>query len=430
MAISFARGEFLSRSNNKHPVAFSAYLSCSLVRDQNTDRIYGKQWLANADTVVCNRMLPPEGASPRFSDQSSAWSLADLVERRKNSQVAFHVVAAVDPRLTREQQREQAEEFARIQWVSKGLLVQYAIHKGHSNAATIEERENDHIHFGISTRRVEGDGFARHKARDLHPAVRQFPWGPKVVEADAWGKLWGSYQDDYFVRKALDIRVDPVGVHPQEHIGPRRHRHPNDPRIRRNEERQRLNSNHNKELMEIAAELSPKLRELLAERNAHRHGWHHTNAAVEKFHKPGIERAEQKVQDRWAKIGLAKRALHLTGVAVDTVRDIRDFLQHRRRFGKTHSILRDVDILKAQDEVRMRTYLGTHGKPVVKRKMHLDYGQNALTWKIRQAFDEVRVEALAVQARRQRFAELEVQTLEERLVLDAPRPRQRDTLHL
>lgn len=420
MAIAFARCEFVKRSAGHHAVKLSAYLSCSLVKDENTGRVYGKEWLRHADTVVSNRMLMPEGASPRFAEMSTAWSCVERSERRRDSQVAFHVVAALDPSLSPAEWIEQAEEFARRHWVSKGLGVQYAIHNPHPHAATEGERENPHVHYEVMTRRVEGDSLCKLKARDLMPVVRRWFGRGHVVEADAWGKLWGEYQDEYFKARKLALRVDPVGVHPQEHTGPRRRLRKDDPRVRRNEERRVLNERHRDEFMTVARELSPKLRKLEAERNAHRVGWHSRNAAIERHHKPGIEKAAQKMEDRWAQMSIARRALHLTGMAIDALRP------HRKGWVKTTSALRDIDYEKARDEKSMRAWNAAQ-RPVIKRQMHVDIGR-ALNRQIETELDAIRPEVLAVMARRKRFEEARAEKLEDHIAMSAPRFRRTDTL--
>jgi len=83
----------------------------------------------------------------------------------------------------------------------------------------------------ITTRRFTKDGkeLASHKARDTDPLVRK----GAVVEAEVVGEIVRDIQNEYFIEKGLDIRVDPIGIVPQEHLGPVRMRnHMNDALIR------------------------------------------------------------------------------------------------------------------------------------------------------------------------------------------------------
>lgn len=46
-----------------------------------------------------------------------------------------------------------------------------------------------------------------------------------VVEADLWGEVWRDLQNTFFEEKGYEIRVDPIRIVPQEHLGPVRMRH-------------------------------------------------------------------------------------------------------------------------------------------------------------------------------------------------------------
>jgi len=85
-----------------------------------------------------------------------------------------------------------------------------------------EGEKNCHAHLLVTTRRFSEDGltFAA-KARDLDPVIR----GGVVIEANLWGEAWRDIQNAYFEEKGYDLRVDPIGIVPQEHLGPVRMRH-------------------------------------------------------------------------------------------------------------------------------------------------------------------------------------------------------------
>jgi Ti-type conjugative transfer relaxase TraA len=139
------------------------------------------------------------------------------MERRKDSQEARELLLAMpsDPELGLEHWQEMVQEFAQEHFVSKGLSVQIDIHAAH------EGEVNVHAHLLITTRRVEGERFAVHKARDLDPEVRTLKGGLKAVtEAERWGVLWREYQNLYFERQGLDLRVDEIGPVAQRHEGP------------------------------------------------------------------------------------------------------------------------------------------------------------------------------------------------------------------
>ena len=214
MAIEFARLRYVKRSDGGNACRSAAYNARADVRcDRTGERFY----FAHREPSLHHSVLLPEGAAERFHDVSVLWNEAQAMERRKDSQEAREVLLALptDAGLDLQDWITMAEEFAREQFVAKGLGVQLDIHTPHKGEVNV------HAHLLITTRRIEGDRFAKAKARDLDPEVRTMKGGQKAVtEADRWGVLWRDYQNRYFEREGLDIRVDEVGAYAQRHEGP------------------------------------------------------------------------------------------------------------------------------------------------------------------------------------------------------------------
>jgi len=118
---------------------------------------------------------------------------------------------------------ELARSSAIEHFVSKGLAVQVDVHAPHG-AESEGERANYHAHLLITTRRLDADGFAAKKARDLDPVTKRAGGRAIVAEGEAWGVLWRDHQNRYFAEQGFDIRVDATSAVPQEHIGPVRMR--------------------------------------------------------------------------------------------------------------------------------------------------------------------------------------------------------------
>src|SRR5262249_17315859 len=118
-----------------------------------------------------------------------------------------------------------ARRFAQEQFVSRGLAVQLDVHAPHVGD-TESERANWHAHLLITTRRVEGEGFAAKKARDLDPEVRRVGGRAMVSEGEAWEEVWRDLQNRYLAEIGLDIRVEATSAVAQAHVGPIRMRAP------------------------------------------------------------------------------------------------------------------------------------------------------------------------------------------------------------
>lgn len=228
MAIAFARAQYLSRRRAGNVVRQAAYNARTQLKDERTG-IHTKNF-RDQGTLEHDERILPHGADPRFLDASTLWSAAEFAERRRDARVGLELVLAIsaDQGISKADRIDMVRSFVRHHFVDKGLAVQINIHSRHDGNA--RETNNPHAHVLISMRRLEGDRFSRLQARDLEPVVRR----GYVIEHESWGRTWGEFQDDWFVKHGKSVRVDRPAPIPQIHIGPKRHRHPKDPRIEQN----------------------------------------------------------------------------------------------------------------------------------------------------------------------------------------------------
>jgi hypothetical protein len=191
---------------------------------------------AGAASLVHHEVLLPAGVDPAYRDPGILWNAADAMEKRKDSVTAREIVIPLprDTALSLDDRVVMAREFAWSHFVSKGIPVQINIHDTGNG--------NPHAHLLIATRRLTDEGFAPKKALDLDPKVRFIHGRPLVVEAEQWGSEWRDFQNEWFRARGKGITVDPVAPYPGEHIGPKRFRHPRDPRIEEATARQELNT--------------------------------------------------------------------------------------------------------------------------------------------------------------------------------------------
>jgi Ti-type conjugative transfer relaxase TraA len=215
MAIQFARCEYISRSSGGNACRKASYNQRDVLRCERTGELFSfKERGGN----VHHEILLPEGADSRFKNSSALWNEAENCEKRKDSQVAKEFVLALpdDKQVILEDRVELTRRFSQI-FVEKGVAVQMDVHSPHDG------EKNWHAHLLVTTRRFSEDGltFFSKKATDLDPVIR----GKTVVEANLWGEVWRDLQNDYFQEKGYDLRVDPIGIIPQEHLGPVRMRH-------------------------------------------------------------------------------------------------------------------------------------------------------------------------------------------------------------
>src|SRR3954447_2194306 len=222
MAIAFARARYISRSTGGSAVRSAAYNGREAIHAERTGALY---YFKHRDAPEHHEVLLPEGAGAKLADAAVLWNAAEAAERRKDAQLAREIVLALpaNTELTIEDRIELARRFAVENFVSKGLAVQLDVHAPHAGDTDVE-RANWHAHLLITTRRIEGEGFAAKKARDLEPDVRRVAGRPIVSEGEAWGEVWRDLQNRYFAEFGIDVRVDPTDAIAQAHIGPIRMR--------------------------------------------------------------------------------------------------------------------------------------------------------------------------------------------------------------
>ncbi len=224
MAIAFARARYISRASGGSAVRSAAYNGRDKIEAQRTGEVF---YFAHRDAPDYHEVLLPEGAPESLADSSALWNAAENAEKRKDAQVAREIVLALpaNGELGHEDRVELARSFAQDHFVAKGLAVQVDVHSPHG-AEGENERANYHAHLLITTRRIEVEGVAAKKARDLDPVLKQGRGRAIVSEAEAWGATWRDHQNRYFAEHGLDIRVDATSAVSQEHIGPVRMRAP------------------------------------------------------------------------------------------------------------------------------------------------------------------------------------------------------------
>lgn len=234
MAIQFARCEYVSRSTGGNACRKAAYNERTAITCERTGETFSFE---HKEDGAHHEILLPEGAPAKFMDSAVLWNEAERCERRKDSQVAKEFVIALpdDGQVTLEDRIELTRRFASGNFVDKGVAVQIDIHEPDA------EEKNWHAHLLVTTRRFSEDGetFSTKKANDLDPVIR----GARhtVLEADLWGELWRDVQNTYFEEKGYDIRVDPIAILAQEHLGPVRMRHHMNQALARSQELQEAN---------------------------------------------------------------------------------------------------------------------------------------------------------------------------------------------
>ena len=164
----------------------------------------------------------PPNAPERFKDRETLWNEVEKIEKHPKAQLAYSFDIALQNEFTREENMELVRQFLRDEFVSRGMIVDYAIHEKDAGENGIQ---NPHFHVMCPIRPLNPDGSWGAKQRreyilDKHGnripngkgdyefnAVPTTDWGsPERLEA--WRKAWADCCNAKFEEKQLAVKVD------------------------------------------------------------------------------------------------------------------------------------------------------------------------------------------------------------------------------
>ena len=213
MSIEFARTHILSRSGGHSAVKAAAYRAGERLYDARIGLTV--DYSHRASEVRHTEILLPEGGAPALLDRETLWRTVEEREdrhnRRASAQLAKDHILALPRELSNDDQVALARAFAHREFVSKGLVVDLAVHD-HSAG-------NPHAHLMTTTRVLEGGQFTD-KARALNG---QFYAGQRLPEAEQIRHRWAAFQNAWFLERGIDAHVHnhgDEGYSAEVHLGP------------------------------------------------------------------------------------------------------------------------------------------------------------------------------------------------------------------
>ena len=186
MAIYHCSVKTISRGQGRSAVAAAAYRSGEEIKNEQDGITHDYQ---RREGVVHTQILAPEQAPAWAQDRAQLWNKVEEAETRKNSRTAREVVVAIPKELNREQQLELVRDFAKENFVDKGMVADIALHS--------KENDNEHGHIMLTTREIDSTGFTN-KNRD---------WDKKE-NLESWRKSWEQKANLALERAGHEQRID------------------------------------------------------------------------------------------------------------------------------------------------------------------------------------------------------------------------------
>ena len=226
----------VKRIQGQSAVAGAAYQSGERLfseYDQKTKFYNKKKELVHAEIML------PSHAPPGYADRQTLWNAVEAVENQWSSQLARHIVLAFPVEVPKDQYLPMLKEFCNEQFVSKGMIADFAIHdKGDGNP---------HAHILLTIRAMDEHGKWLPKARKVYDLDEnderiRLPSGnwkchkENTVDwndqkyAEVWRHSWETITNRYLEAAGRPERVDlrsfeRQGIQqiPTVHLGPAAH---------------------------------------------------------------------------------------------------------------------------------------------------------------------------------------------------------------
>ena len=215
LAIEFGRTQIVGRSRGQTAIRAAAYRAGERLFDARTGLV--ADYAHRAAEVRHTEVLLPDGADASLADRRTLWEAVEAREdrhsRRATAQLARDHIVALPRELDPDDQVALARAFAREEFVSKGLVVDLAVHD-HSEG-------NPHAHLMTTTRALDGHDFGA-KARAENGA---FARGAKLADDEQLRHRWAAFQNRWLREKGLEERVhvhDGERYRAEVHLGPAR----------------------------------------------------------------------------------------------------------------------------------------------------------------------------------------------------------------
>ncbi|MGM5031152.1 MobQ family relaxase [Tardiphaga sp. 803_E3_N1_3] len=183
----------VKRSEGRSVVAMAAYRAGARLKDERRghDVDYRRR-----RGVVHAEILAPDDAAEWLLDRESLWNGVEAMEVRKDAQLAREINMALPHELTDGERLGLVRAFVRKQFVSLGMVADFAIH------APVPEKGDDprnhHVHVLLTLRQAGADGLRRVKTR---------AWNSDAMLI-AWRKAWAECQNEALGRTGHAARVD------------------------------------------------------------------------------------------------------------------------------------------------------------------------------------------------------------------------------
>ena len=154
MAIYHLSAKVISRVGGRSSVAAAAYRTAGRLHDdrQGLEHDYSRK-----GGVVHSEIMAPENAPDWMRDRNQLWNAVEIVEKRRDAQLAREIEVSLPRELNRGQRLELLRGFIQREFVDRGMIADVAVHEGIAR----DGYGQPHAHVMLTMREMTGDGFGK-----------------------------------------------------------------------------------------------------------------------------------------------------------------------------------------------------------------------------------------------------------------------------
>ena len=105
--------------------------------------------------MICSEILLPSHAPREYADRETLWNAVEKAEKGKKAQLAYSFDISFQNEFTQEENIALARQFLTKHFVSRGMVVDFAVHEPEKEEGGIN---NPHFHFMCPIRPIEQNG--------------------------------------------------------------------------------------------------------------------------------------------------------------------------------------------------------------------------------------------------------------------------------
>lgn len=154
MAIYHLSAKVISRAGGRSSVAAAAYRTAGRLHD---DRQGLKHDYSRKGGVVHSEIMVPENAPDWMRDRNQLWNAVEIIEKRRDAQLAREVEVSLPRELDRGQRLKLLRGFIQREFVDRGMIADIAVHEGKAR----DGFGQPHAHVMLTMRELTGDGFGK-----------------------------------------------------------------------------------------------------------------------------------------------------------------------------------------------------------------------------------------------------------------------------